>query len=402
MKFSTLSKAGFAASVCAALTAMSTGAFAGTLQDTIFAKVEPSARDRMFFRLSYINAHIKTTAKDAYDVTGPVLAKDDFAKYLYTNTFVSSFQSSAGGNYGLNASFENYYDPDGIDIAGTLNSSYTSQAALDGCTALLNGLGTPCGIKAKAAATVGTAALSLGYFFTDQQNWAAEAFLLAAPIKAEVYGDGRNQLNGKRIIETKMLPPIAMLGYYFGNKKDALRPYLGLAASYAVFYDAKATEALNVYQGGSGVGDTTVKVKNVFTVGPFAGLNFKPQDDGWSFGLLLGKLRFKTEATLTTRNTKITGSSLVLKDYGAVMSGTLVSSEGIYSQTDPNKAITVKTTGSPNGFQAGQAVSITTALMCDLARAKYQNNDCNQGTFVRRASTTLDSTMIMFNVSHSF
>jgi len=40
--------------------------------------------------------------------------------------------------------------------------------------------------------------------------------------------------------------------------------------------------------------------------------------------------------------------------------------------------------------------------MCDLAKLKYGNNECNHGTFVRRADTILDNTMFMFSVGRSF
>ncbi len=79
MNFSTLSKTGLAASLlCAALAGGTTGVQAGTLQDTIFAKVDSASANRMFVRLSHINVNVKTTSKDAYDVTGPVLGADDF------------------------------------------------------------------------------------------------------------------------------------------------------------------------------------------------------------------------------------------------------------------------------------------------------------------------------------
>jgi hypothetical protein len=220
-----------------------------------------------------------------------------------------------------------------------------------------------------------------------------EALVLAAPLKVKIYGDGNNQLNGKNIINVKMLPPTAILGRYFGGAKDTFRPFLGLGGSYGIFFDVKATEALNTYQGGASSGDTTVSVKNVMGFGPFAG--FKAQvDDDWHVSLNIGKLRYKTEATLVTRNTTITGASGVTKDYGV----NALQGIGAGDAISP----TVKANGTPAGYTAGQSIDTTTALMCDLARAKYGNTNCNHGTFVRKQSTSMDATMFMLSVGRAF
>ena len=399
MKFSTLSKAGFAAAMCASLTGVPTGAIAGTLQDTIFAKVEPSVRDRMFFRLSYVNAGVKVTSKDAYDVTGPVLAKGDVGKYLgtgssYTSGFVTG---SASSTTPLPKS--QYY------LAGyLLDSQMDTQAAEDeangqACASVANGLGTPCGIKVKSAAHLGTMALSIGYFLDESYSWAVEAFVLAAPLNAKVYGDGNNHLNGHEIITTKMLPPIATLGRYFGSAKDAFRPYLGVAGSYAIFFDTKATDYLNAYQGGANPGDTTIKISNSFGFGPMLGFQLGGDDaDGWYARFAVGKLRYKTETTLVTRNTTITSNSLVLQDFGADVVQAIEGGAAIFSGTRQLYA----TATSPGNYAAGTAVNFTDALMCDIAKYKTGNSDCNFGTFVRKASNVLDSTLFMFSVGRSF
>jgi len=387
MKFSTLSKAGFAASLCAALTGLSTGSQAGTLQDTIFAKVEPSLRDRMFFRLSYINANVKTTSKDAYDVTGPVLAKGD-----------ATMLADDGGTDFTWAGSSMDYSTAVVLLDGATAGAFAKDKLI--CASYAAGLGTPCGIKAKGSDWVSTVALSAGYYFDDEKNWVAEAFLLAAPLSADVYGDGRNQLNGKKIIETKLLPPILSLGYYFGSRETAFRPYVGVAASYAIFYGTRATQALNEYQGGAGSGDTTASIKNSYGFGPVVGLKFEPKSSDWHFSLNVGKLRYRAQATLTTNNTVITDGTPVLKDYGPDAQKAIVSGGRTYANS--GGGIMVATTGSPAGYQANQVVGITTALMCDLAKLKYGNNECNHGTFVRRADTILDNTLFMFSAGHSF
>ncbi len=397
MNFSTLSKTGLAASLlCAALAGGTTGVQAGTLQDTIFAKVDSASANRMFVRLHYINVNVKTTAKDAYDVTGPVLAKGDIdalGAAQGSGEFISSFvikntllEAPWANSVGLFDGANGVFGPNGDAVA-------------TGCSSYKFGLGTPCGIKAKGQATAGTLAVSAGYYLNDARDWSAEAFLLAAPVEADVYGDGKNQINGRKIISTKLLPPIVMLSRYFGDSTSALRPFVGLALSYAVFYDTKATATLNDYQGGGTPGDTTVRIKNAFGAGGFLGFKYEPKDSSWSVGFSAGKIRFKTEATLTTNNTTIKDSSAVLKDYGpwfqfAVAGGSRIinSGGGLIAVAD----------NDPVGYKANQEVGVTEALMCDLARFKYGSTSCNMGTYVRKASNVLDNTMLMFHVGRVF
>ncbi|WP_081961096.1 OmpW family protein [Aquabacterium sp. NJ1] len=363
MKFSALSRTGFAVALSAVLASMVAPAQAETV-DSIFAKVSPSVRDRMFFRLNYIRANVKTTSGNTYDVTGPVVATDEIKNRLGSGnpTFTSSNGISKNQFNTLNTSLFSQIPGVGA-IPDDVASGYTCEAS---------GIGTPCGIKARGQAMVGTPAVSVGYYLDDELSWVLEAYVLAAPLKVDIYGDGANHLNGQKIVSLKMLPPTAVLGRYFGAAKDQIRPFLGFGASYAMFFDARATDYLNAYQGGASAGDTTVTVENVLGWGPFLGLKANI-DESWHASISVGKLRYKTDATLTTRNTTITSGSDVLKDYG------------------PRLAYTIE--NSP--------VS-TTALMCDLAKQKFGNSTCNLGTYVRKTSTTLDNTLFTFGVGRSF
>jgi outer membrane protein len=383
MKFSALSRTGFAVALSAVLASMVAPAQAETV-DSIFAKVSPSVRDRMFFRLNYIQANVKTTAGDAYDVTGPVVRSGELRQmgvggsYNYSRNGVL-----VGANSGIRRA---YYNP-ASNATLLTSAAYIFENALvadanAGCESERAGLGTPCGIRAKGQATVGTPALSAGYYLDDEFEWVLEAYVLAAPLKVDVYGDGHNHLNGQNIMKLKLLPPTAVLGRYFGEKNDAIRPFVGFGGSYAMFFDVRATDFLNSYQGGGNAGDTTINIKNVMGFGPFLGVKAE-LFDGWHFSLNVGKLRYKTEATITTRNTTITSDSLVLQDYGV---------------------------NAQNANSAGAGVLATNAdgtngvtnLMCDLANAKYGSTTCNHGTFVRKQSTVLDNTMFMLGVGHSF
>jgi outer membrane protein W len=326
----------------------------------LFANASPSVRDRMFMRLDYIRANVKTTAGDVQDVTGPVLAKGEIRRYLGSATLSPQLTNTQRRNYGT--------------VSDTLNVAIDNDVAL-GYSCESNGLGTPCGVRAKSQTMIGTPALSLGYFLNDDFSWAVEAFVLAKPIDVTIQGDGANHLNGKDIIKLKMLPPTVMLQRYFGEKSDAVRPYVGFMASYAVFYDTKATEFLNSYQGGSSAGDTSISVKNTLGWGGMIGVKGDLTPD-WHLAFSVGKMRYKTETSIVTRNTRITSESLVLQDYG------------------PNAAIAVTTGASAAGG--------TTAIMCDLALAKYGNSTCNQGTFERKASNVLDTTLYVLSVGRSF
>jgi len=278
---------------------------------------------------------------------------------------------------------------------GFFNAPNQNALALDAvsqnCPQLLDGLGTPCGIKARSDSSVGTPAISVGYFLDAQKSWVIEAFLLAAPLKATVFGDGRGGLNGKEIINLKLLPPTVTLGHYFGSEESRIRPYFGMGASYAIFFDARATATFNEYQGGK----TSVSLKNSLGFGPFFGAMGKINDD-WHVSLNIGKLRYKTEATLITRNTRITSESGVTNDYGPAVAIAIDSLDSLGQRPE------FAGSNPPDGFTPGQSVGALTALMCDLAKAKYGNNNCNQGTFVRKQSTKLDNTLFMLSVGRRF
>lgn len=392
MNFSALSKTGFAASLlCATLAGWSTVVQAGTLQDTIFAKVESSSVNRMFVRLSHINVNIKTTSKDAYDVTGPVISGSDYdllqnQESMFLDDLGNSLETEYYGPTNSNGDVNIYRN--GFLLA-LRNAGRT-------CPNVATGLGTPCGIKARSESRVATQAVSLGYFLSNERTWAVEAFVLASPVKATVYGDGPNKLNGKSIIETKLLPPIVTLGRYFGSPDGGFRPFLGMAVSYAVFYDTKATNALNVYQGGGVIGDTTAKVGNTFGWGPMLGLSFQPKASDWGIALSVGKIRFKTEATLTTRNTVIVDGADVLSDFPIAVQNTLRLARNGIGNVTPKPGVTV------GGYTDQDQVPFITALMCDLAKLKQNNTECNQGTFVRKAENVLDNTLVMLSVTKSF
>ena len=353
MNISALSRTGVAVALSAILASFFTPAQADTTGSPLFPSLSltPGIRDRMFMRFGYIHANIQTKSGDARDVGLPVVRYGDIVNYAANDPSLSNARR---------------------------NQFITAGNALDDAMESLglNGLGAPPGVKARADDSAGTPAISLGYYFTDDLSWVVEAYLLAVPLKSDVYGDGvnvsgnPNGLNGHHIISTKILPPTAMLGYYFGSKQSRFRPYLGVAAMYAIFFDTEATQFLNAYQGGASPGDTSVSVKNKFGFGPAAGFKYSFGED-WHVSMNVAQVNLKTEATLTTRHTTITSASPVTRDYDPLIVGAI-------------------------------DVGDTTAIMKSLAKMRDGRANGDLGTYVRKQSTTLNNTLFMLSIGRSF
>jgi outer membrane protein W len=331
----------------------------------LFANAAPLLRERMFMRLDYIRANVKTTSSDVQD-DRPVVTASDFRTYLGSPTQAAFLTNPQRTSYRTT-------------IYNAFNDGINADVRQFGYECESTGLGTPCGTRARAQSMIDTAAISLGYYLDDDHSWAVEAIVLGKPVDITVQGDGPSGLNGKDIIKLKMLPPIVSFNHYFGTRADRIRPYAGVLGSYAVFYDVRATSTLNDFVGGGNPGDTSVHINNTFGWGGMLGARAEVNDD-WHVAFSIGKIRFKTEATLVTRNTVITGDSQVIKDFG------------------PKAQEAIDVGNSVITYGAGG----TTQIMCDLARAKYGNTSCNQGEFVRKAPTVMDTTLFMLSLGRTF
>lgn len=352
----------------------------------LFANLQPAYKERVFWRLNTVYANTKTTSGDAYDVTGNVI---DLVK-LRAMVDAMPAGSSANTDERIRRVLRNDYAQAVTALEGGVPRDNPSAT----------GLGTPAGVKARAG-NGATLALSVGVFLDDKKSWAAEALLLGLPMNVSVYGDGVTQrgtpngINGKEIIKTKLLPPTAILGRYFGDQNSVIQPYVGVGAMYAVFFDTKATAELNSYQGGQSLGDTSVSIKNAFGVGPFVGFQAK-FGDGWQARLNVGQVRLKTEATLITKNTVITSASAVTRDYGPNVTSAIETGNGFDDHTVAGQPL------YPDGF--------TTRLMSDYANYKATgavpgpgvSGTATLGTFVRKQKTTLDNTIMMLSVGREF
>lgn len=92
----------------------------------------------------------------------------------------------------------------------------------------INGLGNLGTFGANNNTQLG---LTFGYMITD--NIGVE-LLAATPFEHKV-GTGPTG----NIATVKHLPPTLMAQYYFGDKQDKLRPYLGAGLNYTFFFDEK-------------------------------------------------------------------------------------------------------------------------------------------------------------------
>ena len=122
--------------------------------------------------------------------------------------------------------------------------------------------------------------LTLGYMFTD--NIGME-LLAATPFQHKV----GLQSTGT-IAEVKQLPPSLMTQYYFGDRQDKLRPYLGVGINYTTFYDA------DFNQTGRDAGLSDLSVKDSWGVATQAGLDYN-LDDNWLINMSVWWMDIDTE-----------------------------------------------------------------------------------------------------------
>ncbi|RYE01013.1 MAG: hypothetical protein EOP50_02745, partial [Sphingobacteriales bacterium] len=324
----------------AVVMAAGSGSAAAQEDDSLALKMAEAAKPgRFFMRAGAIFVKVKTKSGDTYDVTGPLVTRDDL---------VNAFATQAGRNQialpdiplpatgtsstpdGFRQAIANFLNNNNLTIPQVLKTMDEQG---------LSGLGTPPGVKGIASKQAETLGISIGYYLDEDMHWAVEAYVLAAPLKASVSGQGTTvrqglvtpiAIDGQKIIDTKLLPPTVILGRYFGSRDAKFRPFVGGLGTYGIFYDTKATEALNNYVGGSSPGDTTVAIKNAFGIGPAIGFKYQFSDK-WHASLNIGHVKLKTKATLTTRNTTFNGNSAVLQDLGQI-SDDFQAGEGAYAE----------------------------------------------------------------------
>ena len=350
----------------AALTLLAAGATHAQTYNSIFpAGWDDSLRHRFFMRVGYVGLITRTKSGAVYDVTGPVVQ-------------TSQLQTIASGGYDsqiATITAQNpYLSPSNFDGRGNgLSWDVIALTLLNNGLSSTSGLGTPPGITARAADSQ-TLAVSAGYWLDDDATFAVEAYLLAAPLTVSAYGAGTNAtghpngVSGAKVLTSRLLPPLAILSYSFGDKSSFLRPYVGVGGTYAIFYDTKVTQAFQNYIGG---GTTIAGLKNAFGVGPFLGL--KGDIDGsWQVNMSVGEIDLHTQATLTTYNSVVNSNAGVLKDYSSSIMTAI-------------------------NFGNSRIDSNLSGKLTQLLDAINGNS-----TFVRKQNTQFDNTIFNLSIGRSF
>lgn len=358
------------AGACAAMPS-----FAQQLPNSIFpAGWDSKVRDRLFMRIGYTSVITKTRSEDARDLSGFVLSRDDILKASITGALCSTDPSDPRVA-GLNCA--RYND----DLSGNLWGTFLPDRIIGSLDADgVGGIGTPAGVKARAQKNIGTPTVSIGYWLDDSRKWLLEGFVLAAPLKVDIRGEGMNPsgepngISGKMIATTKLLPPLVIGSYNFGEANAMFRPYVGVGAMYAVFFGAKATPELERYVGGP----TTITTKNTFGFGPFLGLKTAINED-WHINVSVGRIGLRAESRLVTSNTTIRSGDPVLADL------------------TPNVVGAIRE-GDPLFVDNGLAPAST--LINELVA--FNKGQTSLGTFVREQKMKLTNTIITVSVGMDF
>jgi len=382
-----------AAGACAALPTFAQQ----QLPNSIFpAGWDSKVRDRLFMRIGYTAVITKTKSEQVRDVSGPVVTQQELLNAVAIASNCSGSPSSVPAGIDCTPYLGTADYGDATSLWGTDESGFAYQLLAsafrnDGVTSI----GTPPGIKAKAQKNIGTPTLSIGYWIDQERKWLLEGFVLAAPLKVDITGDGTNPsgqpngINGKVIATTKLLPPLVIGSYNFGEANAMFRPYVGVGAMYAVFFGAKASPELEQYVGGP----TTITTKNTFGFGPFLGLKTEI-GEGWHFNVSVGRIGLQATSRLVTSNTQIRSGSAVLNDLTSGLIDAIKTGDNTIAQTPTNSDFGLLAPNVGDG-----KTGATTLLMNLVSQAKGQSN---LGTFVREQKMKLTNTIINVSVGMNF
>jgi outer membrane protein len=144
---------------------------------------------------------------------------------------------------------------------------------------------------------VGSASNLIGgitYMYTDNISFDLP---LALPFKHKIYGDGSVAGVGQ-IGDTLALPFTLMAQYRFLDAKAQFRPYVGLGATYAYFFNEVGSGALTAMTNPGGP-PTTLKIDGQFTVTAQVGGTYAI-DSHWFVDGFYNYTPLKTKTTLST------------------------------------------------------------------------------------------------------
>lgn len=135
------------------------------------------------------------------------------------------------------------------------------------------------------------------YMYTDNLSVDVP---LALPFKHKLYGAGAIEGVGQ-IGEVQALPMTVFLQYRFLQATAKFRPYVGLGATYAYFFNEQGSGVLTALTNPGGP-PTKLSVESKFIVTPQIGATLA-FDSKWFVDVFYSKSRLKTRTTLSTGQT---------------------------------------------------------------------------------------------------
>lgn len=139
-----------------------------------------------------------------------------------------------------------------------------------------------------------TLAGGIVYMVTD--NFSVDV-PISTPFRHNLYGDGALKSLGK-VGEVKALPATVFLQYRFGDANSMVRPYIGVGATYAYFFDAQGSAALTGITNPGGPA-TKISVESKTVVTPQIGVTVAI-DKKWFLDAFYTKTALSTTTTLST------------------------------------------------------------------------------------------------------
>ncbi|MBD2815565.1 outer membrane protein OmpW [Xenorhabdus sp. Flor] len=124
--------------------------------------------------------------------------------------------------------------------------------------------------------------LTFGYMVTD--NIGVE-LLAATPFQHNV-----NLPKAGEIARVKHLPPTLMAQYYFGDKENNLRPYIGVGVNYTTFFDEKFNNNATV----KAANLNSLDLKDSWGVAGQVGLDYQ-LDENWMLNTSLWWMNIETD-----------------------------------------------------------------------------------------------------------
>ncbi len=124
--------------------------------------------------------------------------------------------------------------------------------------------------------------------------------LIGLPLKLKIKGAGEASFV-ESVGTVKVLPPTLLFNYYFMNRENDFRPYLGFAFNHTIFYGAKASQELE----DTLFGETEIDLSSSTNIGGFAGINYRISTR-YHASFMAGYVNVSTTATTTT-DTRIIG-----------------------------------------------------------------------------------------------